>query len=236
VAGHRPDTLALAGGVARSAAFVQIVSDVVGLPVSVGAAGDATALGAAICAGVAAGLFSDAAAGARQMCAETHVVQPRAEHVATYADLYAAWQQQWSAHAEADDHARTMMLPAVLQSLTTTTAGASTRVKPGILVTADMDETTLATLGQLGTVEYASFRKAMRLLTGDDLVAALAGKQVFVTEIDIVDTDALQRLPDLRVLAACRGNAVNVDLAACTAFGIPVLFAPGRNADAVAER
>lgn len=235
VSGTKPATLALAGGISRSTTFAQIASDVLGLPVAVGASGDATALGAAICAGVGAGVFADMQEGVRQLCVNTQVVQPHPDRVGLYAELYPAWQEQRLAHADADAHARQMMLPSVLKTLTGTAATSVQTFKPQMLITADLDEGTLGILNQLGSVEYASFRTVMRLLTGDDLVAALSGKHVFVTEVDIVDAAALQRLPDLRVLAACRGNAVNVDLAACTAFGIPVLYAPGRNADAVAD-
>ena len=41
--------------------------------------------------------------------------------------------------------------------------------------------------------------------------------------------------PDLIAVCSCRGDPTNVDVAAATEAGVPVLRAPGRNANAVAE-
>jgi D-3-phosphoglycerate dehydrogenase len=56
-----------------------------------------------------------------------------------------------------------------------------------------------------------------------------------VVEAEPVDPDLLAALPALRLIACLRGNPVNVDVAEATDRGIPVLFAPARNAEAVAE-
>jgi D-3-phosphoglycerate dehydrogenase / 2-oxoglutarate reductase len=75
----------------------------------------------------------------------------------------------------------------------------------------------------------------VKLYSAEDLAARLLaeGATVLVTESDNVK-EAVFDVP-LKVVGCTRGDPNNVDLAAATAAGVPVLRAPGRNADAVAE-
>jgi D-3-phosphoglycerate dehydrogenase len=75
----------------------------------------------------------------------------------------------------------------------------------------------------------------LRLLDGEKLAALVqeADADLLVVESDFVNGAVLE-LP-LRAIGSCRGDPNNVDVEAATAHGIPVLRAPGRNADAVAE-
>jgi D-3-phosphoglycerate dehydrogenase len=75
----------------------------------------------------------------------------------------------------------------------------------------------------------------LRLYDGEKLAARLraVGADVLIVESDFVKGPVFD-LP-LKVIGSCRGDPNNVDIVAATAAGIPVLRAPGRNADAVAE-
>lgn len=75
----------------------------------------------------------------------------------------------------------------------------------------------------------------IRLYGAEDLAARIQdeGFDVVVCEADSCKGSVLE-LP-LIVIASTRGRPDNVDVEGATAAGIPVLHAPGRNADAVAE-
>lgn len=251
-AAEEPAEIRMAGGMTRSGLWTQLVCDVLDAPLAVSTLPEASVLGAAVCAGAGAGVFPDLAAGAASL-ARVRRLAPDAAHARIYKELYADWTRVREARAAADRLASGAALRGMMsraqddgRPVHGETLANGTRPRGGrgplparrrlrILATADLDEASVAELRELGDVTHASYREALRLLTGDDLVEALAGGDVFITEVDIVDADALARLPDLRVVAACRGHAVNVDLAACTALGVPVLHAPGRNAEAVAD-
>ncbi len=75
----------------------------------------------------------------------------------------------------------------------------------------------------------------LRLFNGEKLADRLRaeGADLLIVESDSVKGPVFD-LP-LLAIGSCRGDPNNVDVAAATEAGIPVLRAPGRNADAVAE-
>jgi sugar (pentulose or hexulose) kinase len=90
VAGGEGQRLVVAGGMARSRLFLRIVAALTDRPVHT-VIGDATALGAAACAGVAGGVFSDLDAAASALDTVSVAVVPDAELVPAYAAAHRRW-------------------------------------------------------------------------------------------------------------------------------------------------
>ena len=94
-----------------------------------------------------------------------------------------------------------------------------------------------AKLRQLADVVYDPWidQTPLRIYTAEQLAerASAENADVLVVESDSVG-DPVFDLP-LRAVASTRGDPNNVDIAGATNAGIPVLYTPGRNADAVAE-
>ena len=223
----------LGGGMSRSARWSQILSDVLGCRVHASAIPEASALGAALCAAVGAGLAPDLVTAVRSFVPPSREHAP-GEAARAYPGRYADWQTLRRARASADEAAANQILEQMPSPARVAPGQASAGFRPRIFVSADLDPAALDDLRRLGEVTHSSYREG-RMLVGEELVETLAGYHVFVTEVDILSAEDLVKLPDLRMVAVCRGNPVNVDIPACTAAGIPVVNTPARNADAVAD-
>lgn len=105
------------------------------------------------------------------------------------------------------------------------------------LVTAPFRGEGLATLQSLAEVVLDPWidHRPLRLMDGDKLAAMVrdVGADILIVESDFVNGPVFDC--DLIAIGSCRGDPNNVDVAAATKARIPVLRAPGRNADAVAE-
>lgn len=71
--------------------------------------------------------------------------------------------------------------------------------------------------------------------TAADLLPALEGVEVLVSQMAPVTEEVLAASPDLRLVVVCRGGPVNVNLGAARERGVTVCATPGRNAAAAAE-
>ena len=88
---ERPEAVRIAGGAARSAVWVQMFADILQLPVEIPATDELGAMGAAICAGVAVGLFSSFGEAVSHMVKITRVVEPNPANRQVYEKKYARY-------------------------------------------------------------------------------------------------------------------------------------------------
>jgi autoinducer 2 (AI-2) kinase len=91
VAGIEVDRAVLTGGAAKGTLWPQILADTLGVPIAVPAVKESTALGAAVYAGVGAGLFEDAGATAARLVRFESTYEPEPAAVAAYRSLYDQW-------------------------------------------------------------------------------------------------------------------------------------------------
>ena len=110
-------------------------------------------------------------------------------------------------------------------------------VRPKALVTAAVRGPGLDLLGELADLTLDSWldQPTLRIYDAEQLADRMEaeGATIAVVESDRC-AGPLFDLP-LVAVGSCRGDPNNVDVAAATEAGVPVLRAPGRNADAVAE-
>jgi len=86
-------------------------------------------------------------------------------------------------------------------------------------------------------VVHEDWRERQRIyFDGAELAARLndLAADVLIVEADLVHEDVLNHCT-LRLIGCCRGDPINIGISRATEMKIPVLTAPGRNADAVAD-
>lgn len=104
-------------------------------------------------------------------------------------------------------------------------------------LTASFDARTMARLEKLMPVHVEDWRISKRIFfDGEEFARRLReeGCDVVIVEADLVHAEVIEGA-ELKMIGACRGDPVNVDVTLATARGIPVFHTPARNAEAVAD-
>ncbi|AOT71568.1 autoinducer-2 kinase [Geosporobacter ferrireducens] len=102
--GNRPTEIIFANGASKSKLWCQIMADVLGVNVKVPKVKEATALGAAICAGVGAGIYESIESASSALVLWDHQYTPNPENQKTYDKLFKSWKQMYSAQLKISDN------------------------------------------------------------------------------------------------------------------------------------
>ena len=83
----------VAGGGARSKVWCQILANTANLPVRIPETADLACVGAAVMAGVGAGIYANAEEGYRKLAVADSVIEPEADRVSLYQQIFASYKQ-----------------------------------------------------------------------------------------------------------------------------------------------
>lgn len=88
-----------------------------------------------------------------------------------------------------------------------------------------------------GEIIYKPWKLHGRAYSEEELIALLGetNAEALITEHDHVTSRVIETYPNLQFIGVCRGTPSNVSLETATEKGVPVFYAPARNAQAVAE-
>ncbi|MFX1561810.1 MAG: NAD(P)-dependent oxidoreductase [Promethearchaeota archaeon] len=105
-----------------------------------------------------------------------------------------------------------------------------------ILVTASFHDDGLAILRKHADVVYEDWRITGRVYWGEELLEKLRKEKAnaVIVEADAVTDDVIDAI-ELKFIGCARDTPKEVDVDAATRKRIPVFYAPGRNADSVAD-
>ncbi|MFX1255557.1 MAG: NAD(P)-dependent oxidoreductase [Promethearchaeota archaeon] len=106
-----------------------------------------------------------------------------------------------------------------------------------IWITAPFHETGLIKFREQHEVIYENWKETGELIFDSSVIIQRIEEEqidIIITEADEIDEDVIEET-SLKLIASTRGTPVNVDREAASEKGIPIVYAPHRNVDAVAD-
>ena len=107
ITNNSPDSIVFAGGASKSELWCQIVSDVLNKPLKVPVVKESSALGAAICAGIGAGIYKDFTDAISKVVKFEKEYNPIEKNTLVYDHMYEKWEKVYEQQLDLADKGHT---------------------------------------------------------------------------------------------------------------------------------